>query len=139
MILPFDITDYDEVLSLWKRCEGIGLSGADERANILVYLERNPGSSFVARADGVLVGAVLCGHDGRRGFIHHLAVDPTWRRRGIGTALVEACVSSLRSNGIQKCHVSVYHENEGAVGWWSRRGWALRTDIAVMSAEIESV
>ena len=73
-ISPLTIESYDAVLALWKQCEGVGLSDADSKEGIQRYLDRNPGMSFVATASGVVVGAVLAGHDGRRGYVHHLAV-----------------------------------------------------------------
>jgi hypothetical protein len=76
----FALADYDTVLALWRSCEGIGLSDSDTREAIATYLARNPGLSLVATdADGVIVGAVLGGHDGRRGYLHHLAVAPAHR------------------------------------------------------------
>jgi N-acetylglutamate synthase len=83
-INPFSLDAYDAVLALWRQCEGIGLSQADSRENIQRYLERNPGMSFIATFNGTVVGAVLCGHDGRRGYIHHLAVHPSCRRTKTG-------------------------------------------------------
>lgn len=135
-VAPFTMSAYHAVLAIWERSEGIGLSGADAWDSIAAYLERNPGSSFVASVGGEPVGAVLCGHDGRRGYIHHLAVDGPFRGRGIGTALLDRCLASLRADGIQKCHLFVYHDNHSGIGYWRRRGWEFRTDIAVMSREL---
>ena len=78
------MTDYTPVIALWELSDGVGLSSADSPEAIQFYLERNPGMSFVAKQDGMVVGAVLSGHDGRRGYIHHLAVHPDYRRQGIG-------------------------------------------------------
>jgi putative acetyltransferase len=139
VIAPFTMAHYDPVFALWERSEGIGLSGADSRESIRVYLERNPGSSFVAGVGDEVAGAVLCGHDGRRGYIHHLAVDEGFRRRGVGTALIESCLAALREEGIQKCHVFVYRENAAGIGYWQRRGWAFRTDISLMSVDLVDV
>jgi ribosomal protein S18 acetylase RimI-like enzyme len=138
ILTPFTPGDYDESLALWRRCEGMGLSGADSRESIAAYLERNPGVSLVARERGALVGTILGGHDGRRGYLHHLAVDPAHRRRGIGSRLLEACLGTLRLQGIQKCHLFIYVDNEAARGFWERRGWTYRLDIAVMSVELTS-
>ena len=99
-IAPFSIDLYDDVYALWRQCEGVGLSEADARGNIRAYLERNPGMSFVALAGGRVVGAILAGHDGRRGYVHHLAVHPSLRRHGIARRLVERAVCVLRSAGI---------------------------------------
>jgi ribosomal protein S18 acetylase RimI-like enzyme len=136
-IRPFRTSDYDEALALWRRCEGMGLSSADSREAITAYLERNPGTSLVAREAGVLVGTILCGHDGRRGYVHHLAVDPSHRRRSTGNRLVESALATLRARGIHKCHLFVYVDNDPAIGFWHRRGWEYRTDIAVMSLELD--
>ena len=94
-IRPFSMADYDAVFALWRQCEGIGLSQADSRDSIRHYLKRNPGMSFVASSGDVVVGAVLCGHDGRRGYIHHLAVHSDYRRRSLGRRLVEHCLQGL--------------------------------------------
>ena len=87
-ISPFLIEAYDEVFTLWKQSEGVGLSSADSRENIHYFLEQNPGMSFVASAEGRIIGTVLTGHDGRRGYIYHLAVHPDRRRQGLGRTLV---------------------------------------------------
>jgi len=129
---------YDRVISLWKQCEGIGLSSADARENIEAYLTRNPGMSFIASVGEKIVGAVLCGHDGRRGYIHHLGVDPNYRRSGIGRQLVEKCVSALKAAGIQKCHLLIFQDNFDGICFWKRTGWTHRSDIRVISKFIES-
>jgi ribosomal protein S18 acetylase RimI-like enzyme len=127
------ILDYDAVLALWRAAEGVGLSAADERAAIARYLERNPGLSFTAWEGELLVGAVLCGHDGRRGFVHHLAVAASHRRQGVGRMLVEHCLAGLRSQGIDKCHLFVYRANTAAQEFWQEIGWAQRHDLVIMS------
>lgn len=136
-ITTFDINAYEEVYRLWQTCSGVGLSGADSRQNIAVYLQRNPGMSFLAHEDGKLVGSILGGHDGRRGYIHHLAVQQDHRRRRIGRQLVEQCLDSLREEGIQKCHLFIFHENEPGIAFWEDCGWTFRQDIRVMSIHID--
>jgi ribosomal protein S18 acetylase RimI-like enzyme len=96
-------------------------------------LERNPGLSFVAVVDRVIVGCVMCGHDGRRGYLQHLAVSEPHRRLGIGTALVEACLAKLESLGIRKTHIDVLAENRQAHDFWRSRGWQKRDDIVKFS------
>ena len=130
------IDDYDAVLALWKASEGIGLSAADERPAIARYLERNPGMSFVACQEGRIVGAVLCGHDGRRGYMHHLAVAPPCRRQGLGRQLVERCLVALAATGIDKCHLFVFGGNSAGVAFWKRIGWTERTDLAILSTQV---
>jgi ribosomal protein S18 acetylase RimI-like enzyme len=96
-ISEMTIQDYDEAYTLWQRCEGIGLSEADSRCGIEAFLKHNPGLSFTARTDEGVAGTVLCGSDGRRGYLYHLAVDPSCRRMGIGQALMERSLSALRA------------------------------------------
>jgi len=133
------IETYDEVLTLWQQCEGIGLSSADSRENIQSYLKCNPGMSFVARTQSLLVGAILAGHDGRRGYIHHLAVHPEWRRQGLGRQLVDRCLQVLKGAGIQKCHLFIFNDNTGGIDFWKSVGWEFRKDISVISRKLEAV
>ena len=136
MIAIKDLTlgDYDQVINLWSSAEGVGLSAADDKMNIARYLERNPGLSFIALDSGQLIGAVLCGHDGRRGYIHHLTVAQSHRHQGIGKALVDRCLTALMAAGIDKCHLFVFTKNRDAKVFWQRVGWSHRTDLVVMSS-----
>ncbi len=111
VISRFGIDQYDSVLALWQQCEGVGLSSADSRECIRSYLERNPGMSFAATKDGSVVGAVLGGHDGRRGLIHHHSVHPGFRRQGLARQLVDKCVRALKNAGIRKCHIFIFNDN----------------------------
>ncbi len=132
------MADYDDARALWERTEGIGLSDADSRPNVEVFLLQNPGLSFVARSDAALAGAVLCGNDGRRGYLHHLAVAPEMRRGGIGKRLVELCFEGLSRRGIRKCHIFVKADNEEGKRFWRRVGWTERIDLVVMSRDVRS-
>jgi putative acetyltransferase len=135
-ILDFEPEFYDQVLSLWRRCDGIGLSGADSFENICAYLERNSGMSFVAIGSGEVVGAALSGHDGRRGYIHHLAVRPAWRGHGVGRRLADRCLQALERAGIQKCHLFIYTDNEEGMAFWRSIGWTPRAELCVVSKSI---
>lgn len=138
--------DYDEVIQLWRSTEGVGLSKADSREAITRYLSRNPGLSQVAwvllpdpqtgQVFSRLAGAVLCGHDGRRGLLHHLAVEPSWRRQGVGRELVERCLQSLRADGIDKCHLFVFNENKVGQQFWKGCGWHERPELVLMSVDV---
>ncbi len=136
LIRTMTMDDYEEVLLLWKGAQGIGLSAADSPENIAVYLKRNLGLSFVATADGGIIGAVLCGHDGRRGYIHHLAVSEPYRGQGIGRGLVERCLTGLQTEGIDKCHLFVFTDNELGQGFWRRLGFQPRTGLTICSKDI---
>jgi ribosomal protein S18 acetylase RimI-like enzyme len=135
-IFEFCLDDFQDAIALWKSCEGIGLSSADSKDNLTTYLKRNPGMSFVARSKNAIIAAVLCGHDGRRGYLHHLAVHPDFRNQGIGRALVEKCISALQSIGIQKCHLFIFNSNRDAIRFWEKIGWSYRKDIGLVSKEI---
>lgn len=135
LIRPITIEDYDAMISLWRSLPGIGLSEADSRPNIAAYLEHNPGMSLAALHEDMLMGTILGGHDGRRGYIHHLAVSTTHQGRGVGQRLVEECILKLRAAGISKGHLFVYTDNP-AQEFWKKLGWERRFDINVMSKQI---
>jgi ribosomal protein S18 acetylase RimI-like enzyme len=132
-IMPFTPADYDEVMALWSSTEGLTLREADSREAISRYLARNADLSFVARDGGQLVGAVLAGTDGRRGYLQHLAIALSHRGRGLGRALAERVVERLRALGIAKCHLMVRQENAQARAFWDHLGWTERADITLMS------
>lgn len=123
------INDYDAVIALMKTTPGVSIRDADSRESTSRYLQRNPGMSFVAEVGTSLVGCVMCGHDGRRGYLQHLLVLDKYRRQGVANQLVEHCLSSLESEGILKCHIDVFKTNYAAADYWHKQGWQLRTDI----------
>jgi len=126
------IHDYPVVLSLWQRTEGLGLSRSDTKDSIAIFLKRNPGASAVATLhSGELVGAVLCGHDGRRGYLHHLAVEPKFRRQGVAKLLLRWCFGHLAAERIDKCNVFLFSGNDAAVAFWKHEGWTARGDLHV--------
>jgi ribosomal protein S18 acetylase RimI-like enzyme len=123
------IGHYNKVFALLKDTPGVVLRGSDSCEATAFYLARNPGLSLVAMHDGRIVGCILCGHDGRRGYLQHLAVLPSFRKRGIGSALVERCLAQLEQLGIAKAHVDVLDGNAAGHLFWSHRGWSRRDDI----------
>ena len=135
--VEFTMKDYQKVIALWESCEGIGLSSADSKDSMKAYLKRNSGMSFVARYKNKIVGAILCGHDGRRGYLHHLAVHADFRNQGTGRSLVEKCIAALQSIGIQKCHLFIFSSNENGIRFWEKIGWTRRKDIGVVTKEIQ--
>jgi ribosomal protein S18 acetylase RimI-like enzyme len=130
------INDYEDAFALWSRCDGIGLNDADEFEPMKSFLEKNPGLSFVVRVDERLVGTCLCGTDGRRGYLYHLAVDPQFRQRGIGKQLVERTLLELSNLGIKKCHIMVFGANVTGLAFWKGEGWILRPEIVLMSHNV---
>ena len=136
-ISNFTIESYDSVLKLWKQCKGVGLSGSDSRENIQIYLDRNPGMSLLAESGDNLVGVLLAGHDGRRGYLHHLAVLPECRRQGTGKLLVNTCLKRLKDEGILKCHIMLFNNNPAGLKFWESIGWTFRNDIGIFSMVID--
>lgn len=137
-IAPLTMEMYPQVHALWEATEGVGLHDeCDSPEGVQAYLERNPGMSFVALDGEDLVGAVLCGHDGRRGYLHHLAVAPSHRRRGIGRDLTDACLAALRSLGIRKCHLFIFSDNPDGLAFWRAVGWTQRSDVSIVSKVID--
>jgi len=130
------ISDYDAVYALWDSTEGMGLSEPDSKEGIKHFLARNPGLSYIALDNKQIVGAALCGHDGRRGYIHHLAVVDSHRKQGIGRSLVNRCVFALMQIGIAKCHLFVFDGNQGAINFWNKVGWTQRVELMMMSQHL---
>jgi ribosomal protein S18 acetylase RimI-like enzyme len=135
-ILQMTITDFDETIQLWKKSPGIALSKADSKPKIAQFIERNPGLGFVARDGDQLVGAVLCGNDGRRGYLYHLAVDKDYQHLGIGKKLTKNVLRALKRQGIEKCHIFVIADNLEGLRFWQKTGWKKRDDIFVMSFDL---
>jgi ribosomal protein S18 acetylase RimI-like enzyme len=134
-IKAMSIEHYDIVKKIWEESEGIGLSSADNKTSIERFLDRNSGLSFIAAIDDTIAGAILCGEDGRRGYIHHLAVAQKFRQKGIGTALVNRCLIALWERGIWKCHLFVFKTNT-ALSFWQKAGWRERVDLIMLSRDL---
>jgi ribosomal protein S18 acetylase RimI-like enzyme len=122
------INDYDEVYRLWEQTEGLNLEEDDSREAIDIYLRRNRGLCFVAYAEGQIVGTVLCGHEGRRGILRHLAVKQEYRDKGIARALINRCLSALAKDGIKKCNTFVLDKNVEGRLFWEHMGWHVLED-----------
>jgi N-acetylglutamate synthase len=119
----FVVADYDQIFGLWEKTEGLEICEGDSRAEISEYLKRNPGLSRVAEADGKIVGAALCGHDGRRGWIYHLAVAKDYRGSGVGKLLIDDCARGLREVGLKRAIILVAGDNPTGHEFWLRNGW----------------
>ena len=132
------LEDYSEVLALWQQTEGIGLNESDSESAIADFLARNPGMCVVAlSSSGAIIGAVLCGHDGRRGYLHHLAVERAYRKQGVANALISRCFDRLAEHGIMKCNVFLLRHNESGASFWLHNGWSSRTDLQVLQKAVD--
>ena len=132
----FRIGDYDAAIALWSCEEGIEICEGDSREEMAEYLERNPGLSRVAEVDGQIAGVALCGHDGRRGWIYHLAVSPVHRRKKIGQQLVDSCLDGLRKAGLKRAIILVAGDNPGGHDFWLRNGFEDIDGAIAMTREL---
>jgi len=129
-IKKMTIADYAGVYQLWLDTPGMGLNTVDDSEDgIAKYLRRNPETCFVAEKDGEIVGVILVGHDGRRGYIHHMAVKVSERAQGIGTMLLDVSMAALKNEGISKVISIVFKYNEIGNEYWENRGYAVREDL----------
>jgi len=119
----FLIDDYEAAVELWKRVEGLDIAEGDDRESLRRFLSQNGGLSRVATERSTMVGAALCGHDGRRGYIYHLAVDPAYQGCGIGKRLIDECLDGLRRAGLERVNILVAKDNPRGREFWKRAGW----------------
>ena len=130
MIRTMTIEDYEQVYALWKKIHGFGLRSIDDsRDGVEKFLKRNPTTSVVATEDGKIVGAILCGHDGRRGCLYHVCVDEAYRRRGIGKAMVVQSMEALKEEGISNVSLIAFTQNDIGNAFWNTIGCNERQDL----------
>ena len=140
IIRKMTIEDYDCIYNLWINTHGMGLNNLDDsRQGIEKYLKRNPETCFVALKDDLIIGVILCGNDGRRGYIHHTAVAISERNQGVGTALVNAALDALKSEGINKVALVVFSRNELGNSFWEKQGFITREDLVYRNRTINEL
>ena len=132
----FLISDYDAVVQLWQTADGVEIAEGDSRANIARYLKRNPNLSRVAEADGRVIGAVLCGHDGRRGIIYHLAVAVDYRGVGLGRKLLKECLAGLKAEGLTRVLLLVGKNNEAGQAFWLSQGFEVIAEALPLGRDL---
>lgn len=122
--------DYDAVYDLWMSIHGFGIRSLDDsREGVERFIKRNPTTSMVAEVDGKIVGAILCGHDGRRGCFYHVCVHENYRKHGIGKTMATACMKALQEEGINKVSLIAFKSNEVGNRFWKEGGWCFREDL----------
>lgn len=140
IIRTMTLADYDAVYKLWLSCKGMGLNNLDDSKNgITRYLERNPETCFVALSGEKIIGVIMAGHDGRRGFIHHTAVAPDHRRRGIAKHLTDAALNALKGLRINKVALLVFERNHEGNEFWERIGFTARDDVVYRNKELTDI
>ncbi len=134
------VDDYNAVYNLWLSCSGIGLNDLDDsEEGIRKFLERNPETCFVAENDGMVIGVIIAGNDGRRGYIYHTAVNPLFRGRGIGRKLVESAMNALKEAGINKVALVVFGRNKDGNEFWKKMGFTVREDLTYRNKTINKM
>ena len=134
------IEDYEKVYQLWLSCSGMGLNNLDDsKDGIAKYLDRNPDTCFVAEKSDEIIGVIISGHDGRRGFIYHTAVNPEYRNQGIAKMLVEAAMDALKANGINKVALVVFDRNKDGNAFWEKFGFTVREDLVYRNKTISEL
>ncbi|MCJ8311908.1 MAG: GNAT family N-acetyltransferase [Saccharospirillaceae bacterium] len=133
MIREMNIDDHSLIIELFKLTPGVTIRDSDSIENTKNYLKRNPHLNFVKIIDNKIVGCVMCGHDGRRGYLQYLLILPKFRKHGIGESLFKSCIDSLQKIGILKTHIFVFKQNSLANTFWKNKGWILRDDLNMYS------
>ena len=129
-IREMKIEDYDNVFALWKTIKGFGIRSVDDsKEGIERFLKWNPGLSVVAEEEGKIVGAILCGSDGRRGCLYHVCVHKDYRRQGIGKTMVIWCMKKLKELQINKVSLIAFTQNDIGNAFWKEIGWTKREDL----------
>ncbi len=124
------IDDYEEVHALWMSIHGFGIRSIDDsREGVERFLKRNPTTSVVAVVNDKIVGAILCGHDGRRGCLYHVCVHEDYRKHGIGKSMAVACMRALQAEQINKVNIIAFKSNEIGNHFWQEEGWTFRDDL----------
>lgn len=140
MIRIMNISDYEKVYDLWLHTTGMGLNKTDDsREGIEKYLLRNPNTCFVAEEDGEIIGVIMSGHDGRRGFIHHTAVKAEYRGQGIGKKLVDSALKALEGEGIHKVALVAFETNVSGNAFWEHIGFTGREDLVYRNKNIHEL
>ena len=128
-IRPMTMADYDGAYALWNACLASQRDMDDSPEAIERFLRRNPGMSVIALDEGHVIGSILCGHDGRRGYLYHVAVDAAHRRDGIASEMVKACLAALRAEGLSKCALISFTNNGAGNAFWRAMGFQAREDF----------
>lgn len=130
VIRPMTEDDYTKVYELWKTIRGFGIRSMDDsREGVGRFIRRNPSTSMVAETEGEIVGAILCGHDGRRGCFYHVCVREDCRKRGIGKSMAVQAMKALQEEQINKVCLIAFKKNEVGNSFWKSVGWTFREDL----------
>jgi ribosomal protein S18 acetylase RimI-like enzyme len=131
-IQTFSMVFYDEVIQLWRNA-GLGVSSSDSKGEVEKMLNRNPDLFLIGTLKDKVVAVVMGTFDGRRGYVHHLAIDPTYQRQGYGTKIMTKLNETFRQKGIHKIHLFIEKHNKEVIDFYKNLGWEIREDLIMMS------
>jgi ribosomal protein S18 acetylase RimI-like enzyme len=123
---------YEDVVNIWKRT-GISVTSSDTKEEVSVMLNRNPDLCLIAKIDERVIGVVMGGFDGRRGYVHHLAIDPEYQKKGYGKLLMDELIERLKKKRVHKVHLFIEKHNEDVIAFYNKLGWEIRKDLVMMS------
>ncbi|MHA2288408.1 MAG: GNAT family N-acetyltransferase [Promethearchaeota archaeon] len=128
----FNIQDYNEVLELWIKA-GIGIGSSDTKEEISVIMDQNPELFLIGKEEEKIVAVVIGAFDGRRGYVHHLAVDPKYQKEGYGKAIMNELIKRFQKKKVHKIHLFIEKQNNEVINFYSKLGWEIRDDLTMMS------
>ena len=131
-IEKFTIELYEEIVMLWRKA-GISVGSSDTREELERVLQRNPNLFLIGKLDNIVIGVVIGGFDGRRGYVHHLAIDPDYQKKGYGKMIMDELIEKFRKIGVHKIHLFIEKYNKNAIEFYRNLGWDIRDDLIMMS------
>ncbi len=128
----FTLRYYHDIIDLWKR-SGIEVGSSDTKDEIAKILKRNPDLFLIGKEDGKVVAVVIGAFDGRRGYVHHLAIDPNYQKKGYGKMMMDELIERFRKNKVHKVHLFIEKHNKEVVDFYKKLRWNIREDLIMMS------
>jgi N-acetylglutamate synthase len=131
-IYDFTMNLYDDVYTVWEKA-GIGVGSSDSHEQITQFMLRNPNTFLVGKYENHVIAVILGGSDARRGYVHHLAVDPEYQGKGYGKMILTELIKRFKALHLHKIHLFVDKTNEKVFGFYKKMQWVLRDDLIMMS------
>lgn len=131
-IEKFAIENYDEIIRLWRKVD-LTITSSDSKEEVERMLQLNPDLFLIGKIDEKIIGVVMGGFDGRRGYVHHLAIDPKYQKKGFGKMLVDELMKKFREKKVHKVHLFIEKRNNDVITFYQKLGWEMRNDLVMMS------
>ena len=132
IIEKFSMKFYEEVVELWRK-SGISVGSTDTKEELERVVRLTPQLFLVGKIDEKIISVVIGGFDGRRGYLHHLAVDPAYQKKGYGKLMMDELMKKFRELGVHKVHLFIEKHNKTVVDFYRNLGWDIRDDLIMMS------